>query len=327
MNQSKTKSIDRLIAHAEEQKAQRKANAGWKPSDGDVRERELIMDGILDDLGETPPEIQEMLGVNRTTWERWRRCISIPGRSRLDHLKRIVENDGDSSEAESEPSLPDPLEFLTYSPRTYGQLRVLFSHSSYNWRDAVFHFRKPFVDITAVIDMASLALNGCSLVYLLNSKYFPDPGGDDAWWPRNFTRSMAKGLGRKVAAQALSNFCFVEISENEERKLKEFGLLNFWSKSEKKKIAYIWQANDDDKNESENFMTQPDVYNPTKPADDSFEVLQLDFSSALSMAHKAVKENSFDLEYDDDAQAYRFGIPTVRKKEEEYKIERLEIYV
>lgn len=328
MNQSKTMSIDRLITHAEEQKAQRKADAKWTPSEDDVHNREVIMDGILDDLGATPAEIQEMLGVNRTTWERWRRCESIPGRSRLYHLKRVVENGGDSPETRSEPLLPDPLEFLTASPCTYGQLRVLFSHSSYNWQDAVFHFREPFVDMPTVIDMASLALNGCSLVYLLDSKYFPDPVDDNVWWPRDFTRSMVECLGRKVAAQALSNFCFVEISAAEEKNLKEFGLLNFWSKDEKEKVAYIWQPNGNTpENKSERFMNQPDVYTPKKPCDDLFEPLRLDFSEALSIARKAIKENSFDVEYDDDTQKHRFGIPTVRKRDNGYKIERLDIYV
>lgn len=328
MHQEGIAAINRLAQHVEKQRATRETE-GYKqsvePPRATVAEREAIMDQIVDALGRPPKEIQVRLGVSRTTWERWRKMESIPNRSHLEHLRRLMEDNGNESAPRlAIETLPPPLEFLTGSPCTYSRLRVLFSHGTYHWKDAVFHFRTPFSDKNTVVDMASLALNGCRLVYILKSSLLSGKEGER--WPDSFVGKMVAGLGRQVSAQVLASLCFVEVSDNDDAQLKEFGVLNFWSTKEEDRVGYIWFGNE--QSDAEVYASEAEKYIAKPASDEDFEPLKLQYYPALQKAFDAIDPNArkADAEYINLKKKYRFIIPKIVSGEIN-ESENLEIYV
>jgi len=314
MNEKGIAAVNRLTQHVEQQ---RKVRGDKMLTKAEIAEREIIMDDIVEALDLTPKLIQQRLVVNRTTWERWRKMDSIPNPSQLDRIRRLVEDDGSSSVPRPQ-ALASPLDFLTASPCTFAQLRVLFSHAAFHWNDAIFHFRKPFDDQNHVIDMASLALNGCRQVYILKSSLLAENSEDH--WAQKLVTNMVIGLGRQVAAQALANFCLVEISEDEDRLLAEFGVLNFKYATETTSVGYFWFGNENFN--SGDFIFKPDSYK-VKPANDqSFEPLRLQYGKTLDEAFKIINENTpnnVGKGYDDDRKKYSFEIPKIINKTNELK--------
>jgi hypothetical protein len=317
MNQKAIAAVNRLTEHVEQQKKARDTDKDRVATKAEIGAREIIMDEIVEALGLTPKLIQDRLVINRTTWERWRRMDSIPNQSQLDRLRRLVEDD-ESSSVPRRQTLTSPLEFLNATPCTYAQLRVLFSHEAFHWNDAIFHFRKPFYDPIHVIDMASLALNGCRQIYMLKSSLLAENSKDH--WAQELVTNMVKGLGRQVAAQALANFCLVEISEEEDKNIKEFGVLNFKYATENTSVGYFWFGNDNF--DSKNSIFKADAYMAKRANDESFEPLRLQYGKTLDQAFKIINDNTpsnVGKEYDDEAKKYPLEIPKIINKTNEPK--------
>jgi hypothetical protein len=328
MNQKGIVAMERLTEHVERQRVTRETE-GYKksirPSKAAVAEREAIMDEIVEAAGLSASAIQVRLGVNRTTWERWRKMGSIPNRTHLDHLRRLIEDQGSASLPHpSMPTLPSPLTFLSWTPRTYGQLRVLFSHADYHWKDAVFHFKSPFEDKMTGVDMASLALNGCRLVYILKSSYLSNNSGTT--WLNSFVEDMVSSLGRKVSSRALANFCLVEITDSDDESLREFGVLNFWSLNEEDRVGYFWKGNQTAK--AEDYTSDPDKYTPTEASDVHFDPLKQQYYAALQKAFDTIDSNTsreVEKQFDNEKGKFPFDIPRIIAASTENKI--LTVYI
>lgn len=314
--------LEKFDAHAERHRATRQP--GVEPPESQIREREAIMDALIEASGFSAQQIQVGLGINRTTWERWRKMGSVPNRGHLDHLRRIIqERSGISDAPVSSPMLPGPLAFLSWSPRTYSQLRVAFLHRNYNWKDAVFHFKKPYEDDNSVVDMATLALNGCKIVYLLESSQLD--GDEQTGWIYLFVQNMVSCLGRKTSSRALANFAFVELVEN--KKLEdEFGVLNFRSTNGDERVGYFWTGNTS--SDAIKMTKKAATYTVHEADDDRFEILKRFYAKALDMAFKEIdKNNSNEVEYEFDYQIEKYPFVLPRINANSNILQKITVYV
>jgi hypothetical protein len=328
MSQKAMAAVSRFVEHVDQQRTMREGKENEEPtpaSEAIVAERGRLMDEVVEAAGLTAKQIQTGLGVNRTTWERWRKMESIPNRTHLAHLQRLIEDHGSSLALRpSVQTLPEPLMFLSASPRTYSQLRVLFSHGDYHWKDAVFHFQKPFSDTLTVVDMASLALNGCQIVYMLKPSLLS--GDDKKGWLCSFVQNMVLSLSRKVSSRALASFCFVEISDDEDKSLDQFGVLNFWSLNEGARVGYFWEGNPTDK--AEDYASQARKYTPTEASDERFDSLKQQYYDSLRKAFDTIKSNTsgeVEKEFNHDKRKYPFEIPKIIAKTQ--RTETVTVYV
>jgi hypothetical protein len=211
--------------------------------------------------------------------------------------------------------LDSPIEFLSGSPQTYSQLRVAFLHAAYGWKDAVFYFNTPFSDPQTVVDMATLALNGCKIVYLLgNTLLSKDP--DNAWIDE-FVTIMVRCLGPKTSSLVLAKFCFLELADDSElEEIGEFGILNFWSPHVEKRVGYRWNGNAS--KSASDFSEKPNAYIPALAGDYKFDCLigEGAYGPAVSAAFKAIDENtSFEVEQDVDPERGKFfKLPKINSK-------------
>jgi hypothetical protein len=130
---------------------------------------------------------------------------------------------------------------------------------------------------------------------------------------------MVKGLGRKVSAQALANFCFVEITDEEDGKLDQFGVLNFLAFNKEVRVGYIWLGGEDKADKS---MLEPGKYIAKAASDESFEPLKLKYLKALNHAFNKINSNTpsnVEKEYDENRRKYPFEIPKIINKTNEEK--------
>jgi hypothetical protein len=297
--------IKRLADHVQRQRDNREKDRDYEPTDVEVAERRQLMDDIVDALELPPKEIQTKLDVNRTTWERWRTMESTPNSSHLDHLKRLL-RDHDKPQAMDvgARSVPIPLAFLSATPRTSLRLSNLFTRAAYKWQDAVFHFTSPFDDDSTIGDMASLAGNGCRIVYIVSHQL--DEKKLDRW-PGAFVKRMMAGFGAKQTAETLASFCIVTVPETQFAAVGEFGVLNFTSGKEESRVGYHWRG--DKKATKRPDSSMVNVYDAVAANDDSFSALKRQYNAVLCDAFELIDENVrkgvHEPEYDDQNRRYQ----------------------
>lgn len=314
MNHDGVKLMARLTDHIKAQMDTR-ATEGYKksirPPKSVSAERKAIMDEVVKFIGLPLKELQVKLAVNRTTWERWERMESIPKRSHLDYLRRLMEDaEKKLTRAANQQFLPKPAEYISEDPRTYGQLRVLFFHRAYNWEDAIFHFQTPFQDAGYIVDLASLALNGCKVVYIMKaSKLKPTD------WSDSFVKNMSAALGVRVANQVLAGLCILEVNDDEDSLPPDFGILNFESGKNDEKVGYIWIGKPG--NDSSHFVTQPNQYYAIPATAKVFYTLKLQYNTLLGLAFDAITKNRAkpaplpEESYDESERKFAFTISII----------------
>lgn len=310
MNEKGISAIERLIKNVETQRNLRDREQ-FDPADTRhaflIEEREKAMDEVVEVSGLSLKKLQTALGISRTTWDRWKKFENIPNKAHLLHLERLI-NDSrvnridDATGTVSRP-LQRPLDFITSSPLSYGQLRVLFLYANYRWKNAVFHFRKPFKDDWTVVDMAAMALNGCHIAYLIGASTLGRTNGES--FLEEFVQRMVSCLGREVSSTALGNFCFVEITDQQDNELVEFGVLNMWDPEEDDRVGYIWDV--EEQGSAEEHLRKPNQYRPKLANDQIFDPLREEFKESLLLASKAIAayaSRGAEYGYDDDARKH-----------------------
>lgn len=269
MTNGAVQAVRELVAHVDAHERARQAVQGkYEPSEEEKTKREACLQKVLDELGSSKAELQNKLGIDRSTWDRWRTMSSVPHRSYLEALNRYAEEkEKDISRGGAKPA---PLLMLSARPRTWGRLRLVYS--LFAWQNAIFHFNKPFVDSETATEMALLSLRGCNIIYITKN---PND------WANKFSSILQKVLGKTYAARALSRICVIETPNDFDDQLQEFGVFNFETPDAADSVGYIWTGEKDADRPSD---VKSEVYDPIPASDDNVIDLKAIYNASVQEA-------------------------------------------
>lgn len=308
--------VDRLILHIEEQQKERDSDPSYSPSRDQKQVRAKILQDIALALDTTAQELQVRLGVNPSTWDRWKNMISIPSPSYLESLKRYSkEKNRDEIKLENK-DFGTPLQLLSGSPLTFGRIRLALS--LYEWDNAVFHFDPPFCDDKMVVDIATLALKGCRIIYLTS---------DIENWPKKLIAIMALALGSKLTAKALCQICLIKTLPTNTEGPKSYGVLNYEANEHNLSVGYVWNLSDKGEQPSN---TEDGAYTAYPANDDRFIELRLKYHSEINQAFEAINERlSFSedhvAELDRESSSLSVLIPIISGDEVDLETAKIDI--
>jgi hypothetical protein len=244
-----------------------------KPSENDRAERERLMQEMLSALGLTKPEFLNKLKIDKSTWDRWRSIYSVPHPAHLYALSRFAEQKGRAEASREESTQPSPTNMLLSDHKTWGRLRLVYSH--YDWDNAVFNFQNPYKDPQTVLEMALLALKQCSMVYFKKNP---------AEWAQHFTGVLVNILGKTDAARALSKFCIID----EAFEGTDFAIFNYEAKNENERAGYIWKGGAGERPSDE----AKDIYDVMGRGADVYNDLHEKYNLIIQKAFSTIQERS-----------------------------------
>ena len=312
--------VERLRQQTDELNDRRKAykasasgsSSAFETTDEDKATRKEILDAFTKAIGLTQEKIMTNLGLNRSTWTKWRSLDSSPRTEQLDSLEELALgqnitlkssiNDKAKDKAYLE-RFSNPIPAYILEGGTPNRARIKLFFWMFPWKNAVLRFDSPWTDDETLLEMALLALrpDRCGIVYM-----HENPSTE-------VIPSIAKGLvallGAQDARRAIRRFAFVKLSKSIMVDHQQFSIWNFKIDSpatcgyifygKKGGPSGINTTNDD--NKTETILRDPLIYDSFGSNRDVYQAVDVYLSYVIKVSLELIDKNTPDPFWDDKA--------------------------
>ncbi len=260
MGENALQMVERFKAHVEAHRARHSADRAYVAPAEEKQTRERLMQDMLAALGLSKFEFLSQLGIDRATWDRWRAMTNVPHRAYLDSLEKMARQRKDEPDDGERDPRSKAHDMLNASPNTWGRLRLVYSFG--RWDNAVFAFKNAFSDPETVVEIALLALRGCSVVYIMTNA---------DTWAGEFRKSTEKVLGKVYTARAFSKICIINTPVEVMAEHEPFGIFNYKTGDPTWRVGYKWLGTKESRDGARRRRKTP--YTVPSPATTTWSIL------------------------------------------------------